>query len=195
LQILEGHNAEVTSVTFSLDTKHLASASDDRTVRLWDAETGQCLQTLEGHGSWVKSVAFSPDAKCLASASYDRIVRLWDTETGQCLQTFSINMLASFRLSFTPDSSHLQTDAGILTIDDSQGSHPPTELRSEAKYPTISGYGFNEDRCWITWNGCKVLWLPVSFRPVSFAVSESTVITGSVYGKLIIIRISADRLP
>ena len=49
----------------------------DKTVRLWDVETGACVKTLEGHGGWVTSVCFSPDGKQLASGSWDETVRVW----------------------------------------------------------------------------------------------------------------------
>ena len=65
------------SVCFSPDGKQVASGSADRTVRLWDVETGACIRTLEGHGRGVYSVGFRPDGKQLASGSFDRTVRLW----------------------------------------------------------------------------------------------------------------------
>jgi WD40 repeat protein len=68
----------VYSVAFSRDSKSLASASWDNTVKLWDAATGKSTATLMGHTSWASSVAFSPDGKTLASASDDKTVRIWD---------------------------------------------------------------------------------------------------------------------
>ena len=60
----------------------LASGSDDNTIRLWDAETGQELARLEGHDGWVRALAVLPDGR-LASGSNDNTIRLWDAETGQ----------------------------------------------------------------------------------------------------------------
>ena len=84
---LEGHGGAVYSVCFSPDGKQLASSSFDRTVRLWDVETGACVRTLEGHSKYVSSVCFSPDGRRLASSSDDNMVRLWDVEAGACVKT------------------------------------------------------------------------------------------------------------
>lgn len=69
LQTLEGHTSFVSCVVFSHDLTRLASASGDRTVKIWDPSSGACPQTLKGHTNSVSSVVFSHDSTQLALAS------------------------------------------------------------------------------------------------------------------------------
>jgi WD40 repeat protein len=55
------------SVAFSPDGKRIVGGSLDKTLRLWDAETGTAISTLSGHTNGVLSVAFSPDGKRIVS--------------------------------------------------------------------------------------------------------------------------------
>jgi tetratricopeptide (TPR) repeat protein len=79
---LRGHTGYVSGVAFSPDGTRIATASDGRTARLWDARTGALVLELKGHGSSVSGVAFSPDGTRIATASGDR-TRLWDARTKQ----------------------------------------------------------------------------------------------------------------
>ena len=72
-----GHQDVVTSVSFSPDGKMIASASRDKTIKLWDVATGKDLRTLIGHQGSVNSVSFSPNGKTVASGSDDNTIKLW----------------------------------------------------------------------------------------------------------------------
>jgi hypothetical protein len=116
---LTGHTATVHDVAFSPpDGKQLASASDDRTLRLWDVANGKPYgEPLTGHGGFVWGVAFSPDGKLLASASADQTVRLWDVASeearGQPLTGHddSVNEVA-----FSPDDKLLASASVDQTV-------------------------------------------------------------------------------
>lgn len=82
------HNAGVSSVAFSHNSRLLASASYDSTIKLWDVVNKREFKTLRGHSRSVSSVAFSPNSAILASGSMDNTVKLWDTFSGQRLATF-----------------------------------------------------------------------------------------------------------
>ena len=74
----KGHSKAVNSVSFSPDGKQIVSASGDKTLKVWDAQTGKETLTLEGHSDVVGSVRFSPDGKRIVSGSGDKTVRIWD---------------------------------------------------------------------------------------------------------------------
>ena len=92
---------------------HLASGSEDDTIRLWDAKTGENLRTLKGHRSDVMSVAFHPDGNTLASsagsifANSSGTIRLWDANTGENLKTLTGHTSRVTSVAFSPDGNTL----------------------------------------------------------------------------------------
>ena len=78
LAVLHGHTDVVGSVAFSRDGRMLASASADRTIRIWDARTGKQIGSpLAGHRDDVTQLAFDPDGRMLVSSGEDNTVRFW----------------------------------------------------------------------------------------------------------------------
>ena len=82
----EGHEGVVTAITVTPDGKRIVSGSHDRTIRVWDMETGAAIgNTLEGHKGWVNAVAVTLDGKRIVSGSDDHTIRVWDLETGAAI--------------------------------------------------------------------------------------------------------------
>jgi len=86
--ILEGHSDEVWSVAVTPDGKTVVSGSGDKSLKVWDLESGQCLTTFEGHTDGVERVAVTPDGKTVVSASLDHSLKRWDLSSGQRVNTF-----------------------------------------------------------------------------------------------------------
>jgi WD40 repeat protein len=173
LQTFEGHNNEVNSVAFSHDSTKLASASDDSTVKVWDASNGTCLQTLESHCSWNKSVAFSHDSTKLALALWNHTIKVWDVSSGACLHTLEGHSSCINSVAFSYDSTKLASASDDRTVkvwDASSGtclqtleghtnhvksvafSHDSTKLASASRDSTVKVWDASNGACLQTLN-------------------------------------------
>lgn len=113
LLTLTGHAAGITSLALAPDGQVIASASYDKTIKLWNLKTGQLINTLTGHNSWVRSIAISPDGQTLASGggsldpNTDTNVRLWNLQTGKLIRTIPGNPDSTSFVGFSPDGQTL----------------------------------------------------------------------------------------
>lgn len=101
---LKGHTERATDVVFSPTSNYLATASADKTARLWNSE-GSLLRTFEGHLDRLARIAFHPSGKYLGTASFDKTWRLWNVESGEELLLQEGHSRSVYGLSFHHDGS------------------------------------------------------------------------------------------
>jgi WD40 repeat protein len=146
------------------------SASHDHTVRVWQLETGECLQNLN-IGTLLYHMSFSRDDSYLL------------TEIGPIILDASTSELStkSPPTKFSTSSIATNTSTPIMA--------------TEA--PRRYGYGLSSNGSWVTWHGQNVLWLPLEYRPAlsRSAVAGSCIVVGCDSGKTLIINFSSDVSP
>jgi len=170
LMTLRGHEGRVHSVSFSTDGKRMVSASEDKTVKVWDAATGAELMTLRGHSDQVAGVAFSPDGKRIVSGSADNTIRVWDAATGDELMTLHGHEGCVRAVSFSLDGKRIvsgshdctakvwdaATGAELMTLPGHEGDVFSVAFRPNGEQIISAGHTI---KVWDVATGAEVLTL------------------------------------
>lgn len=148
---LKGHRDTIFSVALSANEQHLASASADNTVRIWDLRSWNPPKILQGHKGYVYQVAICPTHPLLASAGQDGTLRFWNLETGTLLQTIQVDNKAIRFLVFSPDGSLIissgnnqQTVLWSVVDQENLGQSRSIQLKRQMTITGCGPAGFNQ---------------------------------------------------
>jgi WD40 repeat protein len=162
---LVGHTGDVFAVAYSPDGSRIVSGSWDKTLKIWDANSGKLLSSLEAHTDLVSAVVFSPSGHLIYSASYDRTIKVWSSGLGSDTETsppvsisvrmprsiYNIGETLSCNLDISASSKTSEsysiyaalvyppTEGYFITIDENKGFSLPNDIIAYRPKIELSG--------------------------------------------------------
>jgi WD40 repeat protein len=116
LRDLTGHFGAVNACVVTTDGRRVVSASDDKTLKVWDLDTGCVITTLKAHADGVNACAVTPDGRRVVSASSDETLKVWDLDTGRLLTTLEGHIGSVNSCSVTPDGRRVVSASSDETL-------------------------------------------------------------------------------
>ena len=106
-----GHTDGVKSIVYSPNEKYIATGGYDKTIRIWNVETGKEIRKFCGHTSSVRSISYTPDGKYIISGSGDGTIRIWNVEKGKEIKKITENSCV-YSISCSPDGKNIVSGSG-----------------------------------------------------------------------------------
>lgn len=202
LKSLEGHRFPIEAVAISSDNRLAISASQDKTLKVWDIQTGEFVQILEGHSHWVTVVEICADNKRVASGSVDGTLKIWDLPSGKTIFTLEGHSNWITAIAITPDSKfivsgsrdntiriwNLETGKLLLTFGEHdeditalQISSDGSLLVSASRDGIIKLWDMNTNRCRISF-GHRLN----EIKDVAIMPDNIRILTASVHGNILV---------
>ncbi|MFN6536089.1 MAG: protein kinase domain-containing protein [Nostoc sp. EkiNYC01] len=135
IRTLRDHSKSVNFLALSNNGQILASASNDKTIKVWEVRTGREIRTLRGHSQSLNSLALSNDGQILASASNDKTIKLWKVTAGREIYTFTGHSEQVHCLAFSNNGQILASGSNDNTI-------KVWEVATGKEIRTLTAYNF-----------------------------------------------------
>lgn len=113
---LVGHTGGINSIAVTPDGSQILSGSNDKTVKLWDFETGRLLSSFVGHTELVSAVAVTPDGHRVISGSWDNTIKVWDLQSGQLILSLVGHTDRVTSIAIVPDNRTLVSGSEDKTL-------------------------------------------------------------------------------
>ncbi|PKU85694.1 Dynein assembly factor with WDR repeat domains 1 [Dendrobium catenatum] len=129
----KGHNYpvwDIQCVQWHANCNYIATGSSDKTVRLWDVQTGESVRIFIGHRSMILSLAMSPDGRYMASGDEDGTIMMWDLSTGRCVSPLMGHNSCVWTLAFSGEGTVLASGSadGTVKLWDVTSSNKTTKM-------------------------------------------------------------------
>jgi WD40 repeat protein len=133
------HNDAVNSVAVNPGGTRIASVSHDRSIKLWDLESGKLLRTITNTGGYANAISFSPDGRRLVHGAEDKTVRIWDAETGAALRTITGHTGYVNEARYSPDGKRIAScaDDKLIKIWDAETGREIRNLAGHTDLVTV----------------------------------------------------------
>jgi U3 small nucleolar RNA-associated protein 13 len=138
LAAIPAHDKDINAVCISPNDQLVASASQDKTIKLWRMPDLTPVTVLRGHRRGIWSIAFSPIDQAIASASGDKTIKLWNIKDGSCLRTFEGHVASVLKVQFL--------SAGTQLL--SAGADGLVKLWNVRTAECIGTFDGHEDKIW-----------------------------------------------
>ncbi len=108
-----GHCRGINDVAWSPTSEYIATASDDKTCRLWNVTTAEAVVEFRGHSNFCFAVRFNPSSNLVATGSFDETLKLWDARTGECISTIPAHSDPVTSVDFNRDGTCVVTSRNV----------------------------------------------------------------------------------
>ncbi|OYZ50721.1 MAG: hypothetical protein B7Y15_08710 [Bacteroidetes bacterium 24-39-8] len=136
-----GHTQEVIDAVFSKDGNRVLTVSQDKTVKIWDGETGLLLASLKGHEGMIAMGVFSPDGNTILTVSEDRTARIWNSYNGNLIATIEYEYEEIYDAGFSEDGKYIYapfSDSALRFFDAKNGKLLQTIKNPKAEFGWIA---------------------------------------------------------